>query len=233
MRAAPRCTLFSSSIAALALACSASACQVEHKVKLELAGAAGSISQGFLCRTELAAPGLLAGDFLFERGHDLATGAVRFSMIVDVTSLGDVLPGCLPEEILGVCRGEDACPIAARSCAALSVPGPRGKRLAAMSEPERAAFFAALGAALRELPPLFRDAPDGPVVIRAVASTEACEQLATPAAADFSLDGLMGCAYSCPVILDELDGALRLGFATSEELCAPQVRGCAAYPAAR
>jgi hypothetical protein len=108
--------------------------------------------------------------------------------------------------------------------------GPRGKRLAMMTEAEAAAFIADLGAALRALPPLFRDAPDGPVVVRAVASTEPCAQL--EARGRFDVDGLMGCAYSCPVVLDDLDGSLRLGFATSEPFCAGAVRGCAAYPAA-
>jgi hypothetical protein len=204
-------------------------CQDEHRVKLELGGG-GSISQGFLCRTDTALPGLSAGDFLFERGHDLITGDVRFSLVVEVTSLGDVLPGCLPEEILGVCRADGACPRAARFCAPLSVAGPRGKRLAMMTEPEAMAFVAQLGAALEALPPIFRDAPDGPVVVRAVASTDSCDQLAE--VDRFEVDGLMGCAYSCPVVLDELDGALRLGFATSEAFCAPEVRGCAAYPGA-
>lgn len=204
------------------------ACQVEHRVKLELAGAADSITQGFLCRTETALPSLVPGDFLFERGHDLATGAVRFSLVVEVTSLGDVLPGCLPEEILGVCRQADSCPSAARFCAPIEAAGPRGKRLAMMNEAEAIAFIAQLGAALRALPPLFRDAPDGPVVVRAVAATGSCAELA--ARGRFEVDSLMGCAYSCPVVLDDLDGALRLGFATSEPFCAPEVRGCAAYP---
>lgn len=205
------------------------ACQVEHKVKLELAGDAGSISHGFLCRTETALPELLAGDFLFERGHDLATGEVRFSMIVEVTSLGDVLPGCLPEEILGVCKSAADCPSAARTCASITVTGPRGKRLAMMNESEATSFVSQLGAALKALPPLFHDAPDGPVVVRAVATTDSCEQVESAARLD--VDGLMGCAYSCPVILDDLDGSLRLGFATSEDFCAAEVRGCAAYPA--
>lgn len=204
-------------------------CQVEHKVKLELAGDAGSISQGFLCRTEAALPGLAAGDFLFERGHDLASGEVRFSIVVEVTSLGDVLPGCLPEEILGVCRSVGDCPSAGRFCAPIVAQGPRGKRLATMNESETAAFVGQLGAALKALPPLFRDAPDGPVVVRAVATTEPCETL--DVAERFAVDGLMGCAYSCPVVLDDLDGALRLGFATSDDFCAAEVRGCAAYPA--
>lgn len=212
-------------LAAIALA----ACQVEHKVKLELAGDAGSISHGFLCRTETSLPDLIAGDFLFERGHDPATGEVSFSMIVEVTSLGDVLPGCLPEEILGVCRSAADCPSAARVCAPLTVAGPRGKRLAMMNEAEAAAFVSQLGAALKALPPLLHDAPDGPVVVRAVASTDSCEQLAATGRLD--VDSLMGCAYSCPVILDDLDGSLRLGFATSEDFCASEVRGCAAYPA--
>jgi hypothetical protein len=209
---------------------SLAACQVEHRVKLELAGDAGSISHGFLCRTETALPDLIAGDFLFERGHDLSTGDVRFSMIVEVTSLGDVLPGCLPEEILGVCKSAADCPSAARTCAPIAVAGPRGKRLAMMNEAEAAAFVSQLGAALKALPPLFRDAPDGPVVVRAVASTDSCEQLAATGRLD--VDGLMGCAYSCPVVLDDLDGSLRLGFATSEDFCAPEVRACAAYPGA-
>ncbi len=214
---------------ALGLACALLAgCQVEHQVKLELAGDAGSISQGFLCRTETALPGLAAGDFLFERGHDQASGEVRFSIVVEVTSLGDVLPGCLPEEILGVCRAPSDCPSAARFCAPITAQGPRGKRLAMMNDGEAASFVAQLGAAFKALPPLFRDAPDGPVVVRAVAATESCEQLMS--AGRFDADGLMGCAYSCPVVLDDLDGALRLGFATSEPFCAPSVRGCAAYP---
>lgn len=211
----------------IAVLVSAAGCQTEHKVQLQLAGANG-ISQGFLCRTETALPGLSAGDFLFERGHDRATGEVRFSMVVEVTSLGDVLPGCLPEEILGVCREASDCPSAARFCAPLSATGPRGKRLAEMTEAESAAFVSSLGASLRALPPLFEDAPDGPVVVRAIASAESCEALT--ASGRFAPDGLLGCAYSCPVVLDTLDGALRLGFATSEPFCLPEVRGCAAYP---
>jgi hypothetical protein len=223
MRTAAACFAALSTLGALA------ACQTEHKVKLQLAGEGGTISQGFLCRTETALPELLAGDFLFERGHDQATGEVRFSMIVEVTSLGDVLPGCLPEELLGVCRGAADCPSAARICAPIAVTGPRGKRLAMMNETEASSFFSQLGASLKALPPLFRDAPDGPVVVRAVASTDSCEQLAATGRLD--VDSLMGCAYSCPVILDDLDGSLRLGFATREDFCAPEVRGCAAYPA--
>lgn len=218
-----------SALGSLAALLSPTGCQVEHRVKLELASSPDSITQGFLCRTETPLPFLSAGDFLFERGHDLASGLVRFSLVVEVTSLGDVLPGCLPEEILGVCRQADACPSAARFCAPIEAAGPRGKRLAMMNEAEALAFVAQLGGALRELPPLFRDAPDGPVVVRAVASTEPCAQL--EARGRFDVDGLMGCAYSCPVVLDELDGSLRLGFATSEPFCAPEVRACALYPA--
>ncbi|MBK7533862.1 MAG: hypothetical protein IPI49_00535 [Myxococcales bacterium] len=208
-----------------------SACQTEHTVKLQLGGDAGSISQGFLCRTETALPDLAAGDLLFERGHQLATGEVSFSLVVDVVSLGKVLPGCLPEEILSVCRAGDRCPISARACTPMTVAGPRGKRLVAMSEVERLAFVSSFAAELRALPPLFRDAPDGPVVVRAVVSTQPCEQLTDAPRSPFATDGLMGCAYSCPVVLDELDAALRLGFATSEDTCAPEVKACAEYPA--
>lgn len=221
-----RSALFAA-LAAFAFLAAAVGCQTEHKVQLQLAGY-GNISQGFLCRTETAQPGLSAGDFLFERGHDRATGEVRFAMVVEITSLGDVLPGCLPEEILAVCREAGACPSAARFCAPLQAMGPRGKRLAEMNEAESAAFVSSLGAALRALPTLFDDAPDGPVVVRAIATAESCEALAETGR--FATDGLLGCAYSCPVVLDTLDGALRLGFATSDPFCAPEVRGCASYP---
>lgn len=210
-----------------AAALGATGCHTEHTVRLELGDGASGITQGFLCRTEVALPELAAGDYLFERGHDPATGTVSFSLVVDVVSLGRVLPGCLPEELLGVCRG-GACGVAARACQPVSVSGPRGKRLVAMTEAERAAFLSELGRALRVLPPLFSDAPDGPVVMRAVLSTQPCAELVERQ--DFAADRLMGCAYSCPAVLDELDGSLRLGFATSDELCAPEVRACAAYP---
>lgn len=210
----------------VALSLLAAGCGQDHTVRLEL-GDGGNITQGFLCRTEVALPGLAAGDYLFERGHDVATGAVTFSLVVDVVSLGRVLPGCLPEELLGVCRN-GACNRAARACEQVSVRGPRGKRLLEMTELERAAFVAELGGALRGLPPLFRDAPDGPVVLRAVLTTQPCAELLESEA--FGVERLMGCAYSCPAVLDDLDGSLRLGFATSEELCAPEVRACAAYP---
>lgn len=211
----------------VAFALLAAGCGQEHTVRLELGDGAGNITQGFLCRTEVALPGLAAGDYLFERGHDLASGAVTFSLAVDVVSLGRVLPGCLPEELLGVCRN-GACGVAARACEQVSVRGPRGKPLAAMTDSERTAFLAEVGGALRGLPPLFRDAPDGPVVLRAVLSTQPCAELLASEA--FGIESLMGCAYSCPAVLDNLDGSLRLGFATSDELCAPEVRACAAYP---
>jgi hypothetical protein len=202
-------------------------CQTEHVVTLQLGGDVRSISQGFLCRTEVAIAGLQAEDFLLERGHDLATGAVTFSLVVDAVSLGDVLPGCLPEEILGVCSDTSACPISERFCAEVSADGPKGKRLSEMSRPERDQFVRNLAERLQALPPVFRDAPDGPLVVRAVASSERCDNLTET----FKVEKLMACAYSCPVILDDLDGALRLGFATSDDYCAPQVKGCAAYPA--
>ncbi len=205
------------------------ACQTEHTVRLQL-GDGTSITQGFLCRTEVALPGLAPGDLLFERGHDLATGAVSFSLVIDVVALGEVLPGCLPEEILGVCRGNQGCGVEARFCAPITVPGPVGKALVTMTESERAGFVSAVSSALRALPPLFRDAPDGPVIARSVISTQSCAQLTTSPPGAFSADRLLGCAYSCPVVLDQLDGDLRLGFATSDESCAPEVKACAEYP---
>jgi hypothetical protein len=218
----PRSALFAA-LGCLTCLVALPACQVEHTVQLQLGDDPARISQGMLCRAD--------GDLLFERGHDLVSGAVELSLVIDVVALGDVLPGCLPEELRGVCRDAASCPIAARSCQRLRVAGPTGRRLAELSDGERVAFVAALAAELRALPPLFRDAPDGPVVVRAVATTEPCEQLRDPAATSaFVPTSLMGCAYSCPVLLDELDGALRLGFSTSEPACEPQVRGCAAYP---
>ena len=69
------------------------------------------------------------------------------------------------------------------------------------------------------------DAPDGTVLVRLVATIDDPANLKTKVA--FDEDKLVGCAHSCPVVLDELHGALWLGLDTLGQACATGVFYCA------
>jgi len=40
----------------------------------------------------------------------------------------------------------------------------------------------------------------------------------------------VGCAYSCPAVLDDIDGPISLSLDTLNQQCEQQVRACAAFP---
>ena len=43
-------------------------------------------------------------------------------------------------------------------------------------------------------------------------------------------DRLVGCAYSCPVQLDDVDGAIALSLDTLSRMCERDVRACSVFP---
>jgi hypothetical protein len=207
----------------LAAAIVLTACQRDHGVRVLLGPTEDSLTLGFRCVQD-ADPGKL----LFTRA--VTGGEVRFNLVIDIVSFGDRFPGCRGEEILHTCD-EASCSIpahrdgSARFCLPVAFP-------LAVTQNE-ATLLATLRSQL-DGQVVVDDAPDGPVTIRAVATTQPCAPI-EDARADGtypSLDGdlAVGCAYSCPLVLDEAQGSILLSFDTLTNRCEQGVRVCASFP---
>jgi hypothetical protein len=196
------------------------ACQQTHTVTLQLGPTGDTLTAGFACVQDADPSKLLAS-----RAAQ-PDGSLRFSIIVDVITLGGELPGCRGEELFAAC-GDGACTI---------VPRDDGTRYCQEVEVDAAAVIAAIDDDLEPLlddirtqlrvEPVTLDAPDEPVLIRAVATTEPCAALSP----GFDLERLVGCAYSCPAQLDEVTGSIALSLDTLTRQCEREVKACAAFP---
>ncbi len=204
----------------IALLLALAACQQAHVVTIQLGPSGETLTAGFACVQDADPMKLLAGRAI------QPDGGLRFSIIVDVVTLGGQLPGCRGEELFAAC-GDGACEI---------VPRDDGTRYCRDIEVDQAAVIAAINndlvplldsirTQLRE-EPVTLDAPDEPVLIRAVATTESCDALAP----EFDATRLVGCAYSCPAQLDEVDGPIALSLDTLTRQCEREVRACAVFP---
>ena len=210
----------------VALAGVLAGCQREHSVQVLLGPTKGSVTMGFRCvqdadpKTPLFARAVVGSE-------------VRFNLVIDILSFGDHVPGCRGEEIVQVCR-ETTCSLPVhrdgtpRFCVPVSFP------LAIASSESQ--VLAALGQQLRHAE-VVGDAPDGPVAIRAVATTQPCGAIedARPDGTYPSLDGSLavGCAYSCPLVLDDAPDTISLSFDTLDDRCEQGVRTCASFPSPR
>lgn len=198
------------------------ACQQAHTVTLQLGPSDDTLTQGFTCVQDADPTKLLA-----QRGFDPSTGELRFQIVVDVISLGGALPGCRGEELFAACKDMGTCAI---------VPRPDDRRFCVEIVVDAASVTAALNKNLAPMLASIRqqlqsggavtlDAPNEPVIIRAVATTETCNQIDS-----FAFDALVGCAYSCPVQLDDVDGTIALSLDTLSNMCEKDVRACSVFP---
>jgi hypothetical protein len=204
---------------------SLAACQQAHVVTLQLGPSEDKLSVGFACRED-PLPGMpnMMTPLLAARGIQ-PDGSLKFSMIVDVITLGGELPGCRGEELFSGCKDSGDCEI---------VPRADGSRFCVEIEVSQQAVTAAmaddLGPMLGEIrgrlddEAVTFDAPDEPVMIRAVATVEPC----VPDELDF--EQLIGCAYSCPAQLDEVDGPIALSLDAINDRCEFEVKACASFP---
>lgn len=187
------------------------ACERDHRVRLLLGPDEDTLTRGFLCEDDRGVP-------LAARG---ITGTrLRFSLVVDLIELGGV-PGCRGEELLAWCEAHTCAPIepaGGRYCVGLDL---------AVDLSDLEALVGDLYAQLAAGPPIIADAPSEPVVVRAVATTQACD--AVVAAGAFAPDALIGCAYSCPVQLDLVDD-VQLSLDTLSPRCEREVMTCARWP---
>ena len=207
--------------AAAALALSAAGCPREHRVTIELGADRDTLGLGFRCVDDQRTP-------LINRA--VTGGRLEFSLVIDLIGVGDTVPGCRGEEILAACQREQDC-----STLVVSADGRRACREISIGPPldDPAVVLAKIADALRGLA-VTDDAPDRPVMVRAVATTERCDdRLVSPAGGTYPLldpTRAVGCAYSCPLQLDTVDGAIALYLDALDERCEPQVRACAGFP---
>lgn len=194
----------------------AAGCEREHAVRIQLGPTPDGLTIGFLCRD---ASGALIADNPRTRTPG---GGVRFQVVVDLVDLGGQVPGCRGEELLAAC-GDGACTLAPtprRFCTSVEIARDE------LATAGRDALIERLRAALAS-EPVTRDAPEAPVVIRVATTSESCDSVQD---GTLALDQVVGCAYSCPVQLDEVDGPIAVSLDTLDDRCVDEMRVCAAFP---
>jgi hypothetical protein len=193
------------------------ACSPRHDVEVLLGPNEHTLTIGFRCYRDVP-----ADELMFQRA--VSAGIVHFSLTFDLITIDGAFPGCRGEDLIGACRNTGNCKVytgGERYCVDITVP------LGELPFDDPPALIEKLTSSVREQQPIIADdPPDQPLVVRAVASTQTCAQLL------FSpvLDDVVGCAYSCPTRLDDIDGPLSLSLDTLTDHCEQQVRQCAAFP---
>jgi hypothetical protein len=201
----------------LLLPCVIAACSVQREVSLTF-GSEGEGLDGFMCKDP-------QGQFLLDRAKDADGGVRSGSLVFDFVRLGGV-PGCRTGQLVKWCATRECKPLRhTRACVPLSLPtvAPMQKR-----EDLRGQVLSAMKAV--RATGVLDDAPDEFVIVRAVGTLEPCTAL-TPKPEDVELPAfdkaqLLGCAYSCPVLLDRVEQEVYLGFETLTVQCEQGVRTC-------
>lgn len=181
-------------------------------------GEAGEGLDGFMCRDSTGTP-------ILSRLEDASGQMQPAALVLDFIRLGG-LPGCRSGQVVSWCADHPCAPIAEhRACVPVQFSPIDG-----LSRPQ---LRAAVLDSLRSLggTALTPDAPDEFVLVRMVGTAQACgevERRPDGTLPPFDEARLVGCVYSCPVLLDALEGDLYLGFDTLTDLCEQGVRVCAA-----
>lgn len=198
----------------LALALLVGGCDEVRQVKMSF-GEEGEGLDGFLCRED-------ASDaYLLERSRP-QDGAS--SLVVDFIEL-EGAPGCRSGQLIQWCATHDCRVLAEhRTCTPFPLPDVEGT--------DRSVARGRLLDTIRGLSGarVSSDAPDRFIIVRATATLQPCDSLLPSpenALPELLEDALVGCAYSCPVLLDQLEQDVFLGFDTLTEKCAQGVRVCA------
>jgi hypothetical protein len=195
-------------------------CERDHEVTIQLGPSDDTLTAGFNCVQDADNMKLLAARAL------QPDNSLRFAVVVDVISLGGQLPGCRGEELFAACPA-GTCTIVPRAdgtryCEDITVSA---ADVAAAMNGNLVPMLNSIRTQL-QAQPVTLDAPDEPVLLRSVATTESCAAIP----AEFDLDRLVGCAYSCPVQLDEVDGPVALSLDALTRACEREVKFCAAFP---
>ncbi len=198
----------------LALALLAGGCDEVRQVRMSF-GEEGEGLDGFLCREDES------NAYLLERAQPRAGAA---SLVVDFIEL-EGAPGCRSGQLIRWCATHDCRVLAEhRTCTALPLPNVEGAGRDVARARVLEAFRGLSGSRVSS------DAPDRFLIVRATATLQPCDSVLPSAEVplpELLEDELVGCAYSCPVLLDQLEQDVFLGFDTLTEKCAQGVRVCA------
>lgn len=145
------------------------------------------------------------------------------SLVFDFIELKGV-PGCRTGQLVEWCKTRDCIPRAeTRTCAPITFEQPVADTRAALRAQLRAAMRTVRGHEASD------DAPDDFVLVRVVGTTEPCDAvMARATSVPFDASKLLGCAYSCPVLLDRVETSVFLGFDGFVENCSQGVLICSA-----
>ncbi|WIG98003.1 hypothetical protein [Myxococcus sp. SDU36] len=188
-------------------------CNDVRQVRLTF-GAEGEGLDGFLCRED-------DGDYVLSRAVPAGGGAVPASLVIDFVRLGG-LPGCRSGQLVSWCADHDCAVMPEhRVCIPTPLPDITDLPRAEAREEVREALRSLSGASISS------EAPDEFIIVRTTATLQSCDELEAGGVAALNEEALVGCAYSCPVSLNAIEGDVYLGFDTLTEQCAQGVRVCA------
>lgn len=201
------------------------ACDRRQEIQVLFGPSATELSLGFQCTDSLGEP-------LLNRSIVAGTGKVRFQLVIDLVGVGTRLPGCRGEEILATCAATGKCklqpPKVGRYCETVELDVSDLDNEASILRQLRDRFHDT------ETGRIVVDAPDVPLIVRAVVTLESCESVERVVADSYqALDGAsaLGCAYSCPFVPDTVQGSIALGIDALTTNCENNMRLCARFPA--
>jgi hypothetical protein len=144
------------------------------------------------------------------------------SLVFDFIELQGV-PGCRTGQLIEWCKTRNCIPRPeTRTCVSVTFEQPAATR---------AALRAQLSTAMKQVRghEASADAPDDFVLVRVVGTTESCDAVLGRATSEpLDPSKLVGCAYSCPVLLDRVETAVYLGFDGFVDNCSQGVLICSA-----
>ena len=208
----------------LALACMLLvACDRQRDIQVLFGPSVTDLSLGFQCKDSLGEP-------LLTRAVVAGTGKARFQLVVDLIGLGTRLPGCRGEEILASCAATGQCqlqpPSVGRYCETVELDVSGLDSEASILEQLRDRFHDT------EAGRIIDDAPDVPLLVRAVITLESCasvERIKQDSYLALAGADALGCAYSCPFVPDTVQGSITLGLDGAADSCESNMRcahGC-------
>ena len=198
-------------------------CERRRDIQVLFGPTVADLSIGFQCKDA-------SGEPLLKRAF-VGNGKARFQLVVDLVAVGPRLPGCRGEEIISVCMATNECrlppPSVGRYCETVELDTAGLTTEAGILEQLRDQFHDT------EAGRIIDDAPDVPLIVRAVITLESCasvqrvEQDSYQPLADADA---LGCAYSCPFVPDTVAGSIVLGLDAVPATCESNMRQCARFP---
>jgi hypothetical protein len=181
------------------------ACSPVHDVQILFGPNEESLTIGFRCYRDDT--------------NELMVNRVRqtgqLSVVIELFVVqGQGFPGCRGEELLATC-GDGACVRTTRFCGDVTAAS------IDFTDPARA--LANLHAQLRAVGYVTQDAPDEPTIIRVVGMAQSCAEIGD---LPLDVDEAVGCAYSCPTLLDEVEGSVSVFLDALNDRCEQTVRAC-------